>query len=344
MLEQAETKAKRSHTGPGGLVWITWENQVRNESMSRVLNARLFVITDHGNRLARYLRCGWRTVAVLKQEQPAVVFAQNPSIVLILLLLVLRPLFGFTLVSDAHYVGVRSVRSRAYQRLLDTCNQMVDLVVVTNAEHKQHVEAIGGKAVICEDPLPEIEAYRVRREPDSVPRVLFICSFDTDEPLAVAFAAARRLFPDGFRMLVTGNYRKGGIDPRDFPELTFLGYLPKADYYAELFYCAVVLDLTNYEGCLVCGAYEAMAAGKPLVTSDTAALRAFFTQGTIFTRHDEREIAEAIKTAYRRRDELEKAIAVWKAEIQQHQQARKLSILRKLGVDEAEEVFAPSRQ
>jgi hypothetical protein len=57
------------------------------------------------------------------------------------------------------------------------------------------------------------------------------------------------------------------------------------------------LDLTTIDNCLVCGAYEAVAAGAPLVTSDTTALRAHFTQGTVYTRHAPRDIAGSLETA-----------------------------------------------
>jgi glycosyltransferase involved in cell wall biosynthesis len=58
------------------------------------------------------------------------------------------------------------------------------------------------------------------------------------------------------------------------------------------------------EDCLVCGAYEAVALGKPLVTSDTAALRNYFRKGTVYTRHDPRSLAAAITYALAHRERL----------------------------------------
>jgi hypothetical protein len=51
------------------------------------------------------------------------------------------------------------------------------------------------------------------------------------------------------------------------------------------------------ENCLVCGAYEAVALQKPLVTSDTSALRSYFSAGTVFTRHEPQAIARAVREA-----------------------------------------------
>ena len=56
----------------------------------------------------------------------------------------------------------------------------------------------------------------------------------------------------------------------------------------------MIVDLTAIEDCLVCGAYEAVALGRPLVTSDTAALRQYFRRGTVYSRHDHASLAAAI--------------------------------------------------
>jgi spore maturation protein CgeB len=66
----------------------------------------------------------------------------------------------------------------------------------------------------------------------------------------------------------------------------------------------VIVDLTAIEDCLVCGAYEAVALGRPLVTSDTAALRAYFRQGTVYSRHDSVSLAAAITYALAHRERL----------------------------------------
>lgn len=66
----------------------------------------------------------------------------------------------------------------------------------------------------------------------------------------------------------------------------------------------MVVDLTAIEDCLVCGAYEAVALGRPLVTSDTAALRDYFRLGTVYTRHDSQSLAAAMTHALAHRTRL----------------------------------------
>ena len=294
-------------------IWITWEKQVRNKSMASSLGSKLFELVYNGGRVKRYLICTYRTVLTLIKEKPRIVFAQNPSIFLTYVLIIARPLLRYILVADAHYAGIKACNNNnLLQKALDLCNRLVDLVIVTNNEHANWVSARGGKAIVVEDPLPDIGKYRVADADSDKKIILFICSFDVDEPYLEAFKAAERLSREGFWFRVTGNYEKAGISPMRFPYVEFLGYLPEDEFYANLFRCSVVLDLTENENCLVCGAYEAMAAERPLVTSDTECLRNYFTKGTLFTVHNEKNISGAVKKAYQERERLKKEIRAWK--------------------------------
>ena len=59
------------------------------------------------------------------------------------------------------------------------------------------------------------------------------------------------------------------------------------------------IDLTTRENCLVCGAYESLAAGKPMILSKTRALMNYFSQAAVYVEHTaedlERGIHEALK-------------------------------------------------
>lgn len=307
-------------------VWITWEHQPRNRSMATMLGADLYAIVYKGGRLRRYLFGTRKTIGLLIREKPDVVFASNPSIVLNYLLLTLRLLFRYQFVTDAHFVGVIACNGGfLFQKALDLCNRWADLVIVTNQNHLSYVESIGGKAVICEDPLPDLEHYSSHNvEMKAAGKIVFfISSFAVDEPFESVFEAAEKLSTDGFSVHVTGNYAKAGIVPADFPGVQFLGFLPEDDYYKQLFQSDIVIDLTEREDCLLCGAYEAMTAEKPLVTSDTICLREYFYQGAIFTRHDSTSLVEAVKTAYKNQDQLKNEIREWKEQAIKKQADRK---------------------
>lgn len=311
------------------VIWITWENQIRNKSMASMLGAKLFVFDCSGNLFIRYYKCLLKTFVALIKEKPKVVFAQNPSIILIYFLIFARFIFRYKLVSDAHFAGVIAYNGNIiFQKALDICNYFVDLVIVTNAEHVKYIHIIGGKAAICEDPLPDLTRHYA--EDKSGKNVFYICSYDVDEPYEIAFKAAELLAEDGFKFYVSGNYKKAKLNPYDYPSVNFLGYVSEQEYYTYLYQSSVILDLTESDNILLCGAYEAMAAEKPLVTSDTRCLRNYFNKGTVYSKHDETSIVNAINVAYKERYSLINEIINWKATVDQHQNNRILNIYKKL--------------
>lgn len=312
-----------------GVVWITWERQLRNRSMADKLNVKLYEIVISGNRVKRYLVGVSRTVSIILRNRPQIVFAQNPSIVLTVLLIFVRPLFRYKYIIDSHFGGVEAYRgNKLIQKVLDFCNRVTDLVIVTNAGHEAYVRFIGGKPFVCQDPLPDISRFYCAEEANGK-SVLFICSFDIDEPYVNVLEAARGLVDDGFAISVSGNYSKVNIRPEDYPQVNFLGFLPEDLFYRKLFESHVIVDLTTYENCLVCGAYEAMAAEKPLVTSDTLALRQYFDKGAVFSREEPKSISEAIRYAFANRTTLKNEVSKWR-ERARMENDRKILELRSL--------------
>jgi glycosyltransferase involved in cell wall biosynthesis len=319
-----------------GVVWIAWERQLRNRSLASRLGATLHEFDDPGPRLTRYLRCSMRTIRLLRRERPSVVFAPNPSLVLGCLLLALRNVFGFRFVSDAHFAGVEaSGGARWLQRILDRFNRQPNLVIVTTDAHAQKIREVGGKPFVCQDPLPHIPEPTWGASEQRDKTVLFICSFDIDEPFEAAFEAARLLRGEGYRMEVTGNFRRADVEPESFPDVDLLGFVSHDEYYARLRSCSVALDLTEHDNCLVCGAYEALATSKPLVLSGTPALRDYFDRGTVFTRHEPEAIADAIRRAYEGREKLTSDATEWKSEAQQRME-EKLKALRAFCTESAQ--------
>lgn len=310
------------------MLWLTWEKQIRNRSISHSLGVPLYEILSHHGRLPRYASCISRTLVLLCRERPSVVICQNPSLVLSLLLLGLRRILGFKVGIDAHFGGIEAYNgSEVFQRVLDSCNRSADLVIVTNEEHGRLVRSLGGKAFVCQDPLPDLDIYRGQTE-ESPGKIFFICSFDIDEPFREVFRAAEILRPEEFRFFVSGNYRKAGIAPGDFPHVKVLGFVPESEFYGHLFSSQVVVDLTEHENCLVCGAYEALSACKPLVLSRKNALQEYFTGGTVYTDNRAEEIAVAVRRAHAERSKLKEECSRWASLAQEEMELRLISLRR----------------
>jgi glycosyltransferase involved in cell wall biosynthesis len=100
------------------------------------------------------------------------------------------------------------------------------------------------------------------------------------------------LVSEGTRIYISG---KGPLEQRQVPSNVVLtGYLPRKQYEDLLHSITAVIVLTTAEDNLVCGGYEAVAAGKPLILSDTRALRELFGRGAVFTRNQAEAIAKAM--------------------------------------------------
>jgi glycosyltransferase involved in cell wall biosynthesis len=287
------------------ILWIDWGRHPRTHSLAKRLAADLVEITDTGRGLRRYLRSASRTVASIRTKQPRVVIATNPSIVLGYLLLVLRRWYGFRLVSDAHYFGVAAPKGRRFmQWLLDFHNVRVNLVIVTNANHAELLRQRGARTYICEDPLPTIPVETPPVDPRATNYVFLISSFDEDEPYEAACESFSPLAEAGCTLLVSGDYQKAQIDPSRFRGVRFLGFLPEDEYYSYLKAASIVMDLTNLEDCLVCGAYEALALKKPLILSRTKALTDHFGTAAVFVDNTVDAIRQGVLAARAQSDHL----------------------------------------
>lgn len=307
-----EDQREVSHAHLEKAVWIDWGRHLRTRSLTERLGTPLEVIAVAGGHARRYLRSILETMRVIRERRPRVVFATNPSIVLGYLLLILRLRYRFVLVSDAHYVGVQSITGGpVVQALLDFYNRRVDLVIVTNPGHAERLRGIGARPTICPDPLPRIDHPQIPELDLLGKSVFLICSFDADEPFEEVFEAIRTLQEEDFTLYVSGNYRKSGIDPEQYPGVEFLGYVDDATYVAHLRTADVVMDLTRMENCLVCGAYEALVEARPLILSGSEASRSYFRDACEYTANDAKAIAEAIRTTYDRRADFSAAAGRW---------------------------------
>jgi glycosyltransferase involved in cell wall biosynthesis len=286
-------------------VWIAWERHRRSRELSSAFDAELIEVVSALGRPWKYPVLFWQTIACIALRRPAVVFAQCPSVLLGVIAALLRRLFGFTLVLDLHNECVEpcNYSSRAYVAAIKWMWRASDVCVVTN---HALAEVIGTKArhvCILPDRIPDFDLPEAITPPATSPMtVVFICTFAPDEPYTEVIAAAR-LLPE-VEVHVTGNPR-GAALPNPLPaNVRLRGYLPEREY-EDLLRCAtVIVDLTSLENCLVCGAYEAVALEKPLVTSDTAALKQHFRRGTVYTKHTPEGLAAAVDRAVRQRHEL----------------------------------------
>jgi glycosyltransferase involved in cell wall biosynthesis len=297
-------------------IWISWERHRRTRELARELGATLFELTAPGSGLARYARLMVHTARILARERPDLLVIQCPSIILAVWTIVLKPLGRYRLVADLHNEAVEpfNYSFRMYGLILRWIQRVSDVSLVTNTALQSVVTSAGGRALVLPDKVPAV-AQGLRSSGRSEALVVFICTYAADEPYLDVIEAARLIDP-AIRLHVTGNAgaRAGDLPPLP-PNVTLTGFLQEDAYLALLRDADVLIDLTRMENCLVCGAYEAVALGKPLVTSDTTALRAYFRRGAIYARHDPKSLADAVGEALRQKDTLSAEMTTLRREL-----------------------------
>jgi Glycosyl transferase 4-like len=298
-------------------IWITWEMQRRNRGISKALKWPLFEIDiDGAPRLSRYVRSLVKTADIIRREKPDVVVAQNPSIVLALWTAILSRLLGFVFIMDAHNSGIQPFegKSKIALSLARWLQRRAALTIVTNLSLKSIVDSNGGRGICLPDALPEIPSI-ISKPLNSKFAIAFICTFGKDEPFAEVFSAARGIHPETV-IYTTGRFQ-GKVDPADLPaNVRLAGFIPDQDFWELLASADAIMDLTVRDDCLVCGAYEGVALGKPLILSNTPCLRSYFNKGTVYVDPTAESIAKGISLVAESKLELQREIVELKENIE----------------------------
>jgi hypothetical protein len=305
-----------------GCAFITWEHHRRTRGLSERLGFPLREIVVRGSRPRRYFAQIFATLRFLVVDRPKVVVAQNPSLVLALVVLIWRLVSNCSarVLIDAHNEAVEpfSYNSWPILWLSRWVIRNADYTIVTNRFLAEKVVRLGGRPLVLPDPLPRTPAGDlVPYRQGTVMTVLVVATYARDEPIAQILDAARRLSGVAeFRF--TGNYRKL---PRELVagapnNVTFLGYLAEDDYWESMRRAHAVLDLTLLEDCLVCGAYESVAIGRPQILSNTRALVEHFHKGAVYSAPDADSIASALADVQSHYERLESEVAEFRVELE----------------------------
>jgi glycosyltransferase involved in cell wall biosynthesis len=284
-------------------IWITWEPHRRSRGLSAALGARLFEINEPGGRLTRYTRSTLTTLRILFRTPGAKVFVQSPSIVLANVAAMFGRLVGHTVIIDAHNGGIDPLNgsSALLTRLARRALRKSALVIVTNEALAQRVERMGARAFVLCDPIPDLPATSARPSDPvlaSLRRIVAICTL----------LRAAAVLPSDCELAITGRPRLSADEIAALPpNVRTTGFVPEADYIELLRRADVIVDLTTRENCLVCGAYEAVSLHKPLVVSDTVALRELLADAAIYCVNEANAIATAILAALQARHILEQS-------------------------------------
>jgi len=287
-------------SGLSKVIFVSWEDHRRTREICSALGIELHALVTASGGLKRYLLLIPRTLRLLSQKRAHTVIVQNPSLMLNILAILLRRLLSLRVIMDAHneavlpylhpYASVRWATRWLHKRS--------DHVIVTNKYLADIVASNGGRPLILPDRIPEPPAGEVPVPMRGPFNVVLVATFVRDEPIREVLDAAAQLGPE-FQFYVTGNDRNlaPALRARTPANVTFTGFLSELQYWSALRGADLVVDLTLIDNCLVCGAYEALAVGTPLVLSGNAASIDVFAGAARFADNSANGIAQAIREA-----------------------------------------------
>ena len=234
----------------------------------------------------QYLANALKTLSVLKARRPTVIWVQLPQVPVLTVALLYKRMFdpSVRVIADCHNLILNPPWNRwpGLRAQLNAC----DVVVVHNNAVMPKVSAMGVRTDILR--LLEDPPAAMRREVLSAlsfphPWVLFLASFNPDEPVQELFEAAR-LAPD-IHFVLAGDAKRasGRHSIRVHPEnVIFPGYLSGADLDSAIVSADAVLALTKLDDAQLSSAGEAIGAGRPMVLSDTPVTRDLYYKGGVF--------------------------------------------------------------
>jgi glycosyltransferase involved in cell wall biosynthesis len=165
--------------------------------------------------------------------------------------------------------------------------------IVTNEYLAALVRAHGGHATIVADLPIEYEGGTPRSDPQQF-TVVFVTSFDRDEPIPVMIETARRL-PD-VRFFMTGDPpARADLVREALPSnLELTGFLASTAYGTLLRNADVVVALTTDEHTMQRAAYEAIYQGTPVIVSNSELLRTAFDDGALHVENSPDAVVRAV--------------------------------------------------
>ncbi|MBN1603468.1 MAG: glycosyltransferase [Chitinispirillaceae bacterium] len=284
-------------------VWISWETQRRTTELSKILKCNLKIIEIEG--VLRYPVSIIKTILFILREKPDILFVQNPSMILATIAGFFCTITKLPLVVDRHTTFLidkpiirNKMKKRIFQLLHFYTISVANLTIVTNDYLSELTEKAKGKPFVLPDPLPNFFCCNAKKSlRRDLFKILIPNSFAQDEPLDRIISASKLLANENFHFFVTGSTKRmpSHLKNISFSNITFTGFLPDQDYIDLLFSVEGVMVLTTATSTMLCGCYEAVAAEKPLITSNKPCLSDYFT-GALFVDNSPEEIATACRT------------------------------------------------
>lgn len=282
------------------IIFISWFSfSSRSDNLAYYLGAPSYHIRFFKKKrkiyaILKYLLASIKTWILLRQGQPDIIFVMNPPIFAVAAVWIYCVLKKSQYVVDTHSAAFTAKRWAFFLWLYRFLAKRALMSLLHNEPLRKRVASWGAPAMTLEDGPPRLETSGIFPFRKGF-NVVMVSSFGGDEPLDEVIKAAESL-PD------VNFYITGKIDwaPKEIlahhpQNVIFTNYLKTEDFNALLIGCDVVISLTKNDNTMQCGAFEALEAGRPIITSDWPVLRAYFPKGTIHIDNSASSLLKAIE-------------------------------------------------
>jgi hypothetical protein len=252
-----------------------------------------------------YLVSSVRTWRLLSRDDPHTVLVITPPVFAPLAAWLWCALHGRNLVVDCHTGAFHSGKWAWARPIHRWLLRRAKVGLLHTEDAAALVSGWGARALLLPDDLPDVEeADDVQLPSGPSRRVLVAGSFDGNEPVAEAIAAAALLPDVEFRYTGDPGLVASKLRAEASPNAVFTGYLPYPVFLGELQSADVVACFSTDPQIMNRAAFEAVGLGRPLVLSDLAGLRTRFGSAALFCANEPAAMAHAVAAAIESRSEL----------------------------------------
>ncbi|MCB0170647.1 MAG: hypothetical protein KDJ97_08850 [Anaerolineae bacterium] len=291
------------------MIFLAWiDHNRRSQLIAQKLNMPLYLVQSlkrhYYSAPLRYILQTVKTLGILRQEKPDVVFIQNPPIFAVLIVYLYARFAGAQYIIDSHTGALIAPWWKWSLPIHGFLSRRALTTMVTNNYLATMVKNWDANTFILADiptTFPEGSAYPVNGKFS----IAVINTFSPDEPIEEILEAATDLSDVNF--YITGNLlraKKNYLE--NHPDnVKFTGFIPDDKYFGLLRAVQAIMVLTKDNHTMQRGACEAVSLGKPIITSKWPVLEHYFNKGTLHVENTRHEIKNAVLHMQHEKDRLE---------------------------------------